>query len=159
MRAPDGVRPGFGEAEGAYLARGDQLGHGPGGLLYRGTRVHPVLVVQVDVVGTQPPQRALHGGTDVGRAGIQVPGALSTVGDQTELGGQHHLVAAPLQGFPEEFLVGVGAVDLGRVDERDAEVQRPVHGPDRLRVVRAGARIAVGHPHRSQTDPGNLQVT
>ena len=49
VRPPDRRRCGFGQAEVQHLALGDQLGDRGGGLLDRGVRVDPVLVVQVDV--------------------------------------------------------------------------------------------------------------
>ena len=74
VRAADGVRAGLGEAEGADLALGDQLADRADGLLDRGVRVDPVLVVQVDVVGAEPLQRALDGRADVGRPAVEIPG-------------------------------------------------------------------------------------
>ncbi|GEB55380.1 hypothetical protein GCM10017674_53840 [Streptomyces gardneri] len=99
----DRVGSGLRESESADLALGDQLADGARCLLDRRVRVDPVLVVQVDVVGAQPLQRALDRGTDVGRAGVEVPGAVAGVGDQAELGGQNHLVPAPLQCPPEQL--------------------------------------------------------
>jgi hypothetical protein len=55
--------------------------------------------------------------------------------DQAELRGQHHLVAAALDGLTDEFLVGVRAVDLGGVEVRDAHVQRPVDGANRFGIA------------------------
>ena len=68
------------------------------------------------------------------------------VGDQPELRGQHHLVAAALQRPADQFLVDVRAVDLGGVDERDAQFERPVDGPDGFVVVAARAGVAVDMP-------------
>ena len=123
--AADRVGPGRGQADVADLALGDELGDRADGVLDRRVRVDAVLVVQVDVVGAQPSQRALDGGADVGRAAVEVPRALAGVGDQAELGGQHDLVAAALQRPADEFLVDVGAVDLGGVDERHARGRVP----------------------------------
>ena len=87
------------------------------------------------------------------------PALAAGVGDQAELGGQHHLVPAALQRAADEFLVGVGAVDLGGVDEGDAQLQGAVDGAHGLVVVGAGAGVAVGHAHRAQADAGDVQVT
>ena len=135
-----------------------QLGERADGVLDRRVRVDAVLVVQVDVVGAEPPQRALDRGADVGRAAVEAPRAAAGVGDEAELGRQHDLVAAALHGPADELLVGVGAVDLGGVDEGDAEVERPVDGADRLGVVGAGAGVGVGHAHGAQADAGDLEL-
>src|ERR1700722_4004969 len=68
------------------------------------------------------------------------------------------MVAAAFEGPAEEFLVGVGAVDLCGVDERDAQVDRTVDGADRLGVVAAGAGVGEGHAHRAQADPADIQA-
>lgn len=66
-----------------------------------------------------PSVSAVDGGANVGRAAVEVPGSATRVGDQPELGRQHHLVAAALECAADEFLVDVRPVDLGddrRVD-------------------------------------------
>ena len=115
-------------------------------------RVDVVLVVQVDVVGAQPLERALGSGADAGRAGVRAALAAG-VGDQAELGRRHDLVPVALEGSAHELLVGVGAVDLGGVDEGHAQCQGAVDRADRLVVVASGAAVAVGHAHRAQVDP------
>ena len=139
VRAADGVGPGLGQPDVADLALGHQLGQRADGVLDRRVRVHPVLVVEVDVVGAEPPQRSLDRGADVGRAAVEVPRAAAGVRHEAELGRQHHLVAAALDGPADELLVGERAVDLGGVDEGDAQFERPVDGADRLGVVGARA--------------------
>ena len=110
------------------LALRDQLGHGADGLLDGRVGVDAVLVVEVDVVGAEPLERAFDGEADVLRAAVERPRAAAGVGDQAELGGQDGLVAAAFERPADELLVGVGPVDLGGVDERDAQVERPVDG-------------------------------
>ena len=89
----------------------------------------------------------------------RLPGAPTVVGDEAELRRQHDLVAAVLDRAADEFLVGEGAVDLGGVDEGDAQVERPVDGADRLGVVGSRARVGGGHPHGAQADPGHIQIS
>jgi hypothetical protein len=65
------------------------------------------------------------------------------MGDKSELRGDDGLIAAVLQSAPYEFLVDVGTVDLGGVDERDTELECPVNGADRLGVIAASTGVAV----------------
>src|SRR6478672_11252722 len=104
--ASDGVGPGFGQAEVPDLPVADEVGEGTDGVLDRCAWVDPVLVVEVDVVGAEALKRALDSDTDVGRAAVASPGAATVVGDETELCGQDHLVAAASQGAADEFFVG-----------------------------------------------------
>jgi len=80
------------------------------------------------------------------------------VGDQAELGGQHDVVA-PLSDRPShQLLVGVRPVDLGRVDQRDAQLEGAVDGANRLRVIAAGAGVEGRHAHRAQPDARDVEV-
>ena len=122
-------------------------------------RVDAVLVVQVDVVGAEPRQRAFDRGADVGGAAVDDAGSAAGVGDETELGRHHHLVAAALDGAADDFLAVERSVDLGGVDVGDAQLERPVDGADRLGVVQAAAAgVGAGHGHGAQTDPGDVQL-
>ena len=149
VRPPDGGRCGLGQAEIAHLALGHELAHRPDRLLNRGVGVDAVLVVEVDVVDAEPLQRAVAGLADV--LGAAVDGALGRVvgvAHDAELGGDDRLVAAPGQRLADEHLVGVRPVHVGRVEEVDPELERPVDGGGRLVVV--GRTVEVGHPHAAQ---------
>ena len=120
-------------------------------------RVDAVLVVEVDVVGAEPPERTLDRGADVRRAAVEVPGAAARVRDHAELRREDDVVAAVLDRPADELLVGEGAVDLGGVDERDAEVERAVDGADRLGVVGARAGVRAGHAHAAEADASDVE--
>src|SRR4051794_21783119 len=80
-------------------------------------------------------------------------------GDEAELCGQHHLVAAAADSPADELLVGVGPVDLRGVQEGHAQVERAVDGADGLGVVGSGAGVGERHAHAAQADAGDGQVT
>ncbi len=75
------------------LSLGHQLGERADGVLNGGVRVDPVLVVEVDVVGTQPLQGTFDRGPDVRRAAVEHSGAAAGVRDEAELRRQHDIVA------------------------------------------------------------------
>jgi hypothetical protein len=79
------------------------------------------------------------------------------VRDQAELRRHHDIVATPLEGPADEFLVGVGAVDLGGVDVRDAQVERPLDGADRLGVAAVRVEVIAGHRHRAESDARDVE--
>ena len=119
-----------------------QLAHGAGGLLDRHLAVHPVLVEEVDVVHAEPREPLVARAPD-GLGPAVDPARVGVVGIalDAELGGEHHLVAATLDGATHQLLVDVRAVDLGGVDEGDAEVEGPLDGANGLRVVGACAGV------------------
>jgi hypothetical protein len=118
-----------------------------------------VLVVEVDVVGTEPLQRALDRGPDVRRAAVEDSGACACacVRDEAELRRHHDIVAPPLEGAADELLVRVGAVDLGGVDVGDAQVDCPLDGADRLGVAAGRVEVVAGHRHRAESDARDIE--
>ena len=90
------------------------------------------------LVGVEPPQGVLDGGADVLGAAVQAGGAAAVEGE-TELGGDHHLVSDRSQRPADELLVGERPVDLGGVEERDAEVDRLADERDAVLLVEVQA--------------------
>ena len=70
--------------------------------------------------------------------------------DVAELRREHDLVAAALDRLADERLVlaGLRAVDVGGVEEGDAELERPVDRRDRLGLVRLA--VPGRHPHAAE---------
>ncbi len=152
LGAGDLVDGGLGEADGLGQAGLDEFGHGAPALLHGDGRVDAVELVQVHVVGPEPQQARLARGAQVLRAAVAV-GAAGSVDDQTALGGEHDLVAAPAQRLPDEPLVRERAVLVGGVEEADSHVDGLVDDPHRRRVVPSLLVIAPGHAHAAQSHP------
>ena len=86
-----------------------------------------MLVEEVDAVGPQPLQRALHRRANTLRPAVALDADLLAAGeDETELGRDDHLVAAAGEGSSEQVLVGERAVGLGGIEEGTAELDGPV---------------------------------
>ena len=122
----------------------------PDHVLDRHRRIDAVLVEQVDVVGPEPPQRALDHLADMLGPAVRSGRPLAVLDAEAELRGDRHLVAPPLQRPAQQLLVGEGAVDLGRVEEGAAELEGAVDGGDGLRLVRRAVGLA--HAHAAQAD-------
>ena len=155
--AADRFGSGLGQADVQDLSLGHQLGQGADGVLDGSVRVYPVLVVEIDAVGTQPPQGALDRGPDVRWAAVERSGASAGVRDEAELRRHHDIVAASLEGAADELLVRVGAVDLGGVDVGDAQLQGSLDGADRLGVAAARVEVVAGHRHRAEPDARDVE--
>ena len=106
-------------------------------------------VVQVDHLDTQPQQRGVAGAQHVvpGTADAACP--VSGAAVDAELGGQLHLIPAAVDGPAHQHLVVPGAVGVGGVQERDAQLQGPVDGGQA--AVPVGGAVALAHPHAPQT--------
>ena len=154
--AADGLHSDLGQADVPNLPGGDQLGQRSDRVLDRGAAVEPVLVVEIDVVGLESLQGAVDGDADIGGAAVQAVAA--GVGDQAKFSGQHHLVSPPPQTAGEEFFVDVGTVDLGGVDQGDAEVDSAMDGADGFGVVEARADVGHRHAHSAEAESSNFEI-
>src|SRR5262249_51341203 len=92
-------------------------------------------------------------------AAVELPLADVGMREQPELGGEHDLVAPPLEGPPHQLLVGERPINFGGVDEIDAELERAMDGANRLRIIGAGAGIERRHAHAPEPDARDLQIS
>ncbi len=75
-----------------------------------------MLIEEIDRLRFEPPQRALDGLPDMpGPAVAFGADLLSALDAEAELGRDRHLIAPALERAPDQFLVGEGAIALGRV--------------------------------------------
>ena len=132
-------------ADVAHLALADEVVERGEGLLDRRQRVGRVQLVEVDPVGLQPAERSLDRQPDVASASPCAPQAGS--GD-VRLAWPNFVASTTSSRRPRERLAQerlaeavLAAVDVGRVDEVDAGVERGVHD-------RVGALLALGRGAR-----------
>ena len=152
-RGLDLLRRPFTETEAARLAVGHDLLERLDGLLDRDVGVEAVGLVEIDVVGTQAGQRGVDLLADL--RGRQAPVGRVVRHLAPDLGGQHVGAAgAAGQDLAPRGLRRAPAVDVGRVEEVDAGLERRIGaGPDLLQTHAAGE----GQP-RAQGNLGDLQV-
>jgi hypothetical protein len=112
-----------------------------------------VHVVEVDVVDAEALERGVTGGPDVVRGVVDRADAVDA--PDAELGGQHHLVAAVLDGPADELLVVPAAVHVGGVEEVDAEVEGAVDDRDGLLLV--ALAVELGHAHAAEPESRHLR--
>ena len=105
------------------------------------------------MVDAESAERALAGLAHVRRVPPDEPDGRIVGADDPELGGHHHLVAPTADRPSDELLVDIGAVHVGRVEERHAEFERPVDRGDRPGLV-AGA-VELAHAHAAQSLDGD----
>ena len=120
IAAADLVGRPFGKADIAHLAALDGAGQRLHRLLERRVPVVAVALVEIDEVGAQPPQRGIELLFDLAAR----EAAVAVGHREEELGGEDVGVArAALQRLAEEGLGGAAAVDVGGVDEVDADLE------------------------------------
>jgi hypothetical protein len=134
-----------------HLAGGDRFRHRADGLLDRRVEVDAVLVVEVDVIRTEPPEGLVDRRAHVVRPAVDAAVGAARACGVAELRREHDLASAPGDRAADEPLVvaELPAVDVGRVEERDTELERPVNRRDRLILV----RLAVPGRHAHAAEP------
>jgi hypothetical protein len=79
-------------------------------------RIDPVLVVEVNVVGSKALQRVLYHFPDVLWLTIKNAAILDV---EAKFGCDSDLITNGLECFPDEVFVGIGTVNLGGIEKRD----------------------------------------
>ena len=156
---------GLGDPPVGDLALPNKIRHHLGHRLGLHLGVHAVLEVQVDVVGLEPPEGALHRGADGLRPGVRDQGFIDRraglVEADAELGDDLDAGSDVPQGLPHQLLIlmgiGGGAVGLGGVEQGIAQVIGGPDGADRLMFLR-GRPVGVAESHTPQTHGRDRQI-
>src|SRR5947207_4340690 len=155
VRAADRPLTRLREAEKAHLPFAHELRHRADDVLDRNVLVDAVLVEQVDGIGSEPPERPFHRVADMLGPAVETRG-FSVDDPEPELRCDHDFPPAAGDRAPDQVLVGEGTVHLGRVEERDPEIERAVDRGDRLGLV--GLAVGLAHAHAAQAERRNLEA-
>src|SRR5216684_2058758 len=120
----------------ANLAFFYELRHGSDGFFNRRVGIDAMLVIQIDRLNPQPPEAAFAGLANI--VGFAVQGAGTGgfgITDDAEFRGQHNFVALAFEGAAHKLLVRVWAVNVGGIEEIDAEFKSTLNRGDRFMVV------------------------
>ena len=156
VRTPHRLRGRLGQPEKPHLPRTHQIRHRSDGLLDRHRAIDAVLIVQVDVIDAEASQRGIARGLYVFGPAVLADELAVGSPHVAEFRGQDDSLAPPLDRLPDQDLVGEGAVDIGRVEEIDAQIQGPVNRRDGLRVI--PAPVEVRHPHAPEAQGRYLRA-
>src|SRR6266849_10637214 len=155
--AAQSVDPGFRQADMSNLALLDQFCQGANRLFNRRIGIDAMLVIEVDVLDAQPLQTSFAGLLHVvGLAADTADVGIARIADNSELCGQHDLVALALDRSSDELFVLVGPVDVGGIEEGDAEFEGAMNGRDRFGVIASGVELR--HAHAAEAEGGNFET-
>lgn len=146
--APDGAGPDLAQAVMADLPVLDEVLESCRDVLDRDFGVLAVLIDQLDVVDPEIAQTVVDDLPDVFGTAVA-----PEVRPDAKLRGQDHLVAEALYGTAQDPLVGAPAVELGSVEEGDAQVVCAPTG--RHAFVLVAAAIEHADTHGSVSQLGN----
>jgi len=135
----------------ADLARLPQPVHRLERFLDRHRAVRPVQVVQVEIIGLQPPQAVVDRAQD---GGPRKPGLVRARAHlRRNLAGQNDAVAPPLQRLAQDDFRGALVVQVRRIEEVHPALQAAVDHGERRGLVRLPAK-----GHRAETHARDSQV-
>ena len=159
MRPADRLRAGFGQPEVLHLTGLHEFLDGARDILDRHVRIDAMLIQQVDRVDAKPLERSLDGLLDVRRLAVRTdePRAAVRLHLEPELRGDDDLPAERLERLADQVFIRVRAVDLGRVEERDAPFDGLSDERDHLLPVR-GRTVGKAHAHAAQAEGRDFQV-
>jgi len=142
-----------------HLSLGYQILDGAGDIFNRHLRVDPVLVHEIDTVGTQTLQHALDSKLDVVRATVEPWAALARlqIDVPAELRCDHHLVAKRTHAFAEDALHLMRAVSLGRIVKGEATVEGRPDDADHLGTSWDHGLIGAAHVLDTKANAGDFQ--
>src|SRR5581483_439483 len=100
-------------------------------------------------------QRSVRNSPDAIRMAVQA--FLRIAVPETKLVGDHNLTANRSDGFPDEFLIGEGAVGFSRVKEGNTAVEGCTNQLDGGSIVGRGT-VTEAQAHTAQTNRGYLEI-
>ena len=150
----------------ADLALLHEAGHRPDRVGDRHLRVDPVLVEEVDRLDPEPPQARLAGLRHVVGMAVRAAPLAARAADVAELRADEDPVAPALERAADQLLVAAAAVGVRGVEQRDAELDRPVDrgrgfrvvGPAVIRAHAGAAEADGGHPRSVRPEPPLLHA-
>ena len=141
-----------------HLPLGTQLRQRAHGLLERHVRVYAVELVDVDPVEAEATQATLARPAQMLRPTIRMPAAVTRPG-QPALRRDHHALGIGMQRLGDQPLAHLRTVRLRRVDEVDAQLDRPSqYGIRGLPVRGLSEDPRARDPHRPVCHAANLEI-
>src|ERR1700733_12654274 len=132
----------------------DQIFHHAGYVFNRHVRIDPMLVIQIDAVGSEALQGFLNHSPDVLRSAVKNKTALFIV--EAKFGCDSDPVADRRERLSDKLFVCVGTVEFGCIEERDAFFMGCANQPDALTFVGGGSVVAADI-HAAESDFRDFQ--
>jgi hypothetical protein len=146
----NGGRRRFGEAEVSHLAFLDQQCHGAHRFFDRYARVHPVLVIQIDMTDSGSLETRIACATHVLGASVDAEECAVRTAHAAKFGGEHDLVTPRLQHLSQQALIGTETVRVGGIQKVDADIEGGVEDAQIGGLIRRA--IELRHAHAAEPD-------
>ena len=155
MGATDRLRPHLGQPEMTHIPGADQIADRARRLLDRHRRIEPRRLIQIDVVRPQAPQRIGKEVAHCRRPCVIAAPPARRIAQRAELHLNERAIAPPLQRSAEQHLVMPHAVEIARVEQRDAGIQRRMDRRDAFVLI--CRTVQSRHPHAAEPQSRHLR--
>src|SRR5271157_1054479 len=146
VRAAERGRRCFGQSEISHLAFTHELRHGANRFLDGRFRIDAVLVIKIDQFNAEPLQAGFAAGAHIFRLAAHTAHVrVGTVAHDAELGGEKNLLPAIVNGLADKNFVVAVAIDVGGVQEIDAEIDGAVNRGDGFGVIPRAIKFRHAH--------------
>jgi hypothetical protein len=114
-------------------------------------------LIEVDYLGAESLQTRVTGLADVFARPVHTDEDAIGVPDLAKLGCQYDLVAILIQCLCKELFIPAESIDVSRVEQRQAKLDRSANRAHRLR--RVSLPVELGHPHAPEPERGDGQTS
>src|SRR2546423_989760 len=155
--ATNGFDAGFGKSDVAYFSFFDELSQTADRVFDRRVRINPVLVIKINVVGSQATQTAFAGPANVIRPAIHAASfGICGIAHDSEFRRNDQFLALALGSAADEFLILEWAINVGGIEESDSEFDSAMNGRNRFGIVTRA--IEFRHTHAAESEGGNSEA-
>jgi hypothetical protein len=117
-----------------------------------------VKLIEIDALEPQPLEASLARLAQVRGAAAPLPNVACRA-DESSFGCDHEAARIRMQRLRDQPLAHVRSVGVGRIDEVDTELQRPLqHASRALRILRLAPNSRTCQPHRTEAEAIHAQV-
>ena len=131
-----------------------QLPHGADGVFDGNLRIHPVLVIQINDINSQPQQAAIAGGLDVLGVAAHTDELALGIAHIAKLGCEKYFSPAAFDGLADELFILAAAIHVSGIQKVESEIEGAVDGDSGFNVVLRSVKVR--HPHAAEAEGGNL---
>src|SRR6185437_4802082 len=153
---PQSSRRGLAHPQMPHLSRAYEIGHRSDRILDRHLGIDAMLIVEIDVIHAQTPQRCIARLPHVIRRAVDAKIGTGFRAHVPELGREHYPVATIADRLSNELLVGEGSVHVRCVQQRYSELDRAMNRRDRFAVIMCAVEVA--HSHAPESECGYFQA-
>ena len=115
--AADRCRSGFGHSEIFYFSLFHKVGHRADRFLDRNLGINAVLIVKIDIIGSEPQQAGIAGGTDIIGTAVDAEKTAVLTAHVSEFRGKNNIASVCAQRLSDKLFILSDTVHVGGIEK------------------------------------------